>query len=74
MLENIKKCGYEIPTPVQAYCLPAVFTNNDVIAIAQTGESKLSSLQRTTADTIYSRLRKDRRFPYPDHFETDGQG
>ena len=39
MLENIKLCGYEIPTPVQAYCMPAIFLNQDIIAISQTGKS-----------------------------------
>ena len=39
MLENIKLCGYRVPTPIQAYCLPAVLTNHDVIAVAQTGMS-----------------------------------
>lgn len=35
--ENVKRCGFEIPTPIQAYCLPAVLKNLDVIGIAQTG-------------------------------------
>lgn len=38
MVENIKLCGYEIPTPVQAYTIPAVLQNRDVIGVAQTGE------------------------------------
>ena len=50
MLENIKKCGYEVPTPVQAYCLPAVFTNNDIIAVAQTGTLKVLSRVKNIAD------------------------
>ena len=37
MLENIKLCGYANPTPIQAYCLPAIISNNDIIAVAQTG-------------------------------------
>jgi hypothetical protein len=40
MLENIKLCGYTTPTPVQAYCMPAIQENRDIIAIAQTGESQ----------------------------------
>lgn len=38
MLENIKLCCYTVPTPIQAYSIPAVLTNHDLIAVAQTGE------------------------------------
>lgn len=37
MLSNIRKSGYDIPTPVQAYTIPAVLKGHDVIAVAQTG-------------------------------------
>ena len=39
MLQNVKLCGYQSPTPIQAYCLPAILSNSDVIAVAQTGRS-----------------------------------
>lgn len=38
MLENIKLCKYEVPTPIQAYVLPSILKNIDVIGIAQTGK------------------------------------
>jgi ATP-dependent RNA helicase DDX3X len=38
VLDNVKKCGYDIPTPIQAYSIPAILTNHDVIGVAQTGE------------------------------------
>lgn len=38
MRENIRLCNYEVPTPIQAYAIPAVLTGHDLIAIAQTGE------------------------------------
>ena len=38
MLANVKLCGYQIPTPIQAYCLPSVFKGIDIIGIAQTGK------------------------------------
>ena len=37
MLENVRLCGYEIPTPIQAYCLPSVLKGIDIIGVAQTG-------------------------------------
>lgn len=39
MVENIALCGYDSPTPVQAYTIPAVLQGRDVIGIAQTGKS-----------------------------------
>ncbi|KAI5289115.1 hypothetical protein KEM54_004390 [Ascosphaera aggregata] len=38
MLENIRLCRYTVPTPIQAYSIPAVLTNHDLIAVAQTGK------------------------------------
>ena len=43
MVENIKLCGYKIPTPIQAYSIPAILTGKDLIAVAQTGMSTMCS-------------------------------
>lgn len=44
MLNNVKLAGYEVPTPIQQYCLPAVAKGHDIVACAQTGECILSAL------------------------------
>ena len=46
MVQNIDLCGYEVPTPVQAYTIPAVIQSRDVLAIAQTGQSRSLSHYR----------------------------
>lgn len=38
MLRNVELAGYEVPTPIQRYCIPSIGQGHDVIAIAQTGE------------------------------------
>ncbi|KAL8922796.1 MAG: hypothetical protein Q9208_004921 [Pyrenodesmia sp. 3 TL-2023] len=43
VLDNVRLCGFKVPTPVQAYCLPAVLKNLDVIGIAQTGSGKTAA-------------------------------
>lgn len=37
LLETVKLCNYSVPTPIQQYCLPAIFKGHDVVACAQTG-------------------------------------
>lgn len=44
MLENIRLCGYNVPTPIQAYSIPAVLTGHDLIAVAQTGKNRKESI------------------------------
>ena len=40
VLEVLKKCNYEKPTPVQAQGIPSIMSGRDVIGIAKTGSGK----------------------------------
>lgn len=74
MLDNIKLCGYEVPTPIQAYSIPAVLTGNDLIAVAQTGNyDTLLSAQYILAN-LNPRLRKDRCLFDSCPIQTHGKG
>lgn len=48
MLKNVQLCGYNAPTPIQKYCLPAIGLGYDVIGIAQTGKNG-SSIRRLSS-------------------------
>jgi ATP-dependent RNA helicase DDX3X len=39
VLRNVELAGYNAPTPIQRYCIPAITLGHDVIGIAQTGEA-----------------------------------
>ncbi|KAI1100855.1 DEAD-domain-containing protein [Jackrogersella minutella] len=43
MMKNVKMAGYETPTPIQKYCMPAISSGYDLIAIAQTGSGKTAA-------------------------------
>ncbi|KAF2823395.1 DEAD-domain-containing protein [Ophiobolus disseminans] len=43
MLANVKLCQYNVPTPIQSYCIPAVLSGHDVVAVAQTGSGKTAA-------------------------------
>ncbi|KAL8804588.1 MAG: hypothetical protein Q9200_005770 [Gallowayella weberi] len=55
---NVKRCGFEIPTPIQAYCLPAVLKNLDVIGIAQTGSGKTAAYLIPTISKLMGKAKK----------------
>jgi len=50
MRRNVELAGYNAPTPVQKYTLPAVHMGYDVIAIAQTGKMSGSPTLHVCAD------------------------
>jgi ATP-dependent RNA helicase DDX3X len=39
LLDSVQLAGYDIPTPIQQYTIPAVLLGHDVVAVAQTGKS-----------------------------------
>ena len=58
MLENVKLCRYETPTPIQAYCVPAILTNHDIIAVAQTGSGKTAAFLIPVLSKLMGKAKK----------------
>jgi probable ATP-dependent RNA helicase DDX4 len=40
LMENIKKCKFMKPTPIQKYTIPIILSGKDLMAAAQTGSGK----------------------------------
>ncbi|KAK2760494.1 hypothetical protein FQN53_007874 [Emmonsiellopsis sp. PD_33] len=58
MRENIRLCGYNVPTPIQAYAIPAVLTGNDLIAVAQTGSGKTAAFLIPVLSKLMGKAKK----------------
>src|SRR5512141_2696751 len=43
LLQAIKACGYEEPTPIQAQTIPALLAGSDLIGSAQTGTGQTAA-------------------------------
>jgi len=43
LFENMRKCGFNTPTPVQKYAIPIGLAGRDVMCMAQTGSGKTAS-------------------------------
>ncbi|OJJ44234.1 hypothetical protein ASPZODRAFT_18425 [Penicilliopsis zonata CBS 506.65] len=58
MLQNIRLCHYLVPTPIQAYGIPAVLTGHDLIAIAQTGSGKTAAFLIPVLSQLMGKAKK----------------
>lgn len=72
VVENIELCGYDYPTPIQAYTIPAVLKGHDMIGVAQTGWW-LHDTRKELADRL-DRIWQDRSLSHPMHLQVDGEG
>ncbi|KAK0656000.1 P-loop containing nucleoside triphosphate hydrolase protein [Cercophora newfieldiana] len=58
MLQNVNLCKYGNPTPIQQYCIPAIKSGHDVIAIAQTGSGKTAAYLIPIIDKLMGKAKK----------------
>jgi len=72
MLDNVKLCQYKFPTPIQSYCIPAILTGHDVVAVAQTGKSPRP--HSLCFLLTLPRFRQDCCVPPSDPVQAHGQG
>jgi len=54
----LHSCGYEVPTPVQAECIPPLLEGRDVVGKAQTGTGKTAAFGIHMAHTLDPALDK----------------
>ncbi|KAI9767346.1 MAG: hypothetical protein M1840_005755 [Geoglossum simile] len=58
MLENVKLAHYLKPTPIQAYCMPAIHQSRDIVACAQTGSGKTAAFLIPTLSKLMGKANK----------------
>ncbi|EME38786.1 hypothetical protein DOTSEDRAFT_180684 [Dothistroma septosporum NZE10] len=56
--DNVKRCGYVNPTPIQAFTLPAVHLGYDVVGIAQTGSGKTAAYMIPIISKLMGKAKK----------------
>jgi len=68
--KNISLCKYTKPTPIQKYCIPAILSQVDVMASAQTGSGKTAAfllpiLECLLSDTLVPIIPHTKNTCYP---------
>jgi len=58
VLQNIKLCGYDLPTAIQAHCIPALLKENDIVAVSQTGSGKTAAYLIPIVSKLMGRVSK----------------
>ena len=62
IMANLKKTGFNIPTPIQAGALPAGLAGQDVLGIAQTGTGKTAAFALPILQQMATQPVRPRRF------------
>ncbi|EMC98174.1 hypothetical protein BAUCODRAFT_121063 [Baudoinia panamericana UAMH 10762] len=58
VLDNINLVGYEKPTPIQQYAIPAILQGRDVVAISQTGSGKTAAYMIPIISRLMGKAKK----------------
>ncbi|KAF2724658.1 DEAD/DEAH box RNA helicase [Polychaeton citri CBS 116435] len=58
MMKNIELAGYDYPTPIQQYTIPALLSGHDVVAVAQTGSGKTAAFLIPVLSKLMGKARK----------------
>ncbi|KAK6353315.1 hypothetical protein TWF696_005285 [Orbilia brochopaga] len=56
--ENLKLSQYEIPTPIQRACCPAILKGKDIIACAQTGSGKTAAFLAPIISKLMGKIKQ----------------
>jgi ATP-dependent RNA helicase DeaD len=56
VLEALNDVGYEIPSPIQAECIPPLLNGKDIIGQAQTGTGKTAAFALPLLSRLYAKM------------------
>ncbi|CAI9782483.1 unnamed protein product [Fraxinus pennsylvanica] len=65
LIDNIKRCKYVKPTPIQRYAIPVAMAGRDLMACAQTGSGKTAAFCFPIISGILMANQKNNSFGYP---------
>ncbi|KAL6523471.1 hypothetical protein OROGR_017074 [Orobanche gracilis] len=64
LTENIRRCKYVNPTPIQRYAIPVAISGRDLMACAQTGSGKTAAFCFPIINGIMLDKQQNKGFPY----------